>query len=595
MDFAFNRLCDLHPVGNQSDGALLVSAVSPLNDDYDSYKENAKCILESTTEGGSILMRLGNDENLGRELRTYLQTDNYVKHKNDGTQTESTRRILRGVSDDNQGRRTRLVSLLAEMVAEADYFANGQALKLKATAPMAALDESLQYLVQNTFTKMGYLKRLTPEADRLKEIQSILRSNDVAQQTLALQVEDGNKQAIDDVRSYVDLSGKQNRQVILHEMIEKRYSLRPYGWPDEEVLILIARLLVLGEISLMMDGSLVSIEKAYDAITTPARRRKIIVVKRQTSDPKALQNARNLGKELFSEMGPDGEDALYDFLQKKLDGRQLALSTYKPLADTGDYPGKEELANGLFLIKKFLACEGSFKFIEQFNALKNDLLDFADNFRDLEQFYEYQKPTWDKLRREYRRFRLNQLELERDTQAASALKRMQEIQRAPSPYGLIKEAEGLINTVGTVNTALITESRKDAVVKIAGYVSELTTEVESVKGNNALKSACVAPLESLLGRVGTESSIAHITQAQAEALKEYDAAVKRIEEFAKKEAEANKEKGQIIIVKKQRVIEPAKLVKSPYLETTGDVKDFMNTLGEELDKAIANKERIQIR
>jgi DNA-binding ferritin-like protein (Dps family) len=340
---------------------------------------------------------------------------------------------------------------------------------------------------------------------------------------------------------------------------------------------------------------LIPIEKAYDAITTPARRRKIVVIKRQTSDPKALQNARNLGKELFSEMGPDGDDALYDFLQTKLNNRQLALSSYKPLADTGDYPGKEEVANGLFLIKKLLACDGSYKFIDEFNTHKNDLLDFADNFRDLEQFYEYQKPTWDKLRREYRRFRLNQLELERDTQAASALNRMQEILRAPSPYGLIKEAEGLITTVGTVNTALITESRKEAVEKIAGYLSQLTTEVELVKGNDALKTTCVMPLESLLSRVGTESSIAHITQARAEALKEYDAAVKRIEEFAKKEAEANKEKGQEIFVKKQRVIEPAKLMKSPYLETTDDVKDFINTLGEELDKAIANKERIQIR
>ena len=124
----------------------------------------------------------------------------------------------------------------------------------KATAPMAALDEALAYLVQNTFTKMGYLKRLNPEPS--KEIQAILRSNDIGQQTLALETEEGNKQAIDDLRSYITLSAAANRQIILHDMIEKRYALRPYGWPDEEVLILVARLLVLGEISLMMDGAL---------------------------------------------------------------------------------------------------------------------------------------------------------------------------------------------------------------------------------------------------------------------------------------------------------------------------------------------------
>lgn len=271
------------------------------------------------------------------------------------------------------------------------------------------------------------------------------------------------------------------------------------------------------------------------------------------------------------------------------------MSTYKPLADTGDYPGKEGVAIGLFLIKKLLVCDGSFKFIEQFNALKNDLLDFADSFRDLEQFYEFQKPTWDKLRKEYERFRLNQLELERDTQAALGLKRMQEILRAPSPYGLIKDADGLINTVGSVNTAFIAESRKDAVEKIAGYISQLTKEIVSAKGDDALKTACMRPLEALLGRVGSENSIAHITQAQTEALKEYDAAIKRIEEFAKKSKDLPQVNDKVAAYRKQRVIEPAKLVKSPYLETIDEVNGFVDTLRDELEKAIANNERVQIR
>ncbi|MDO9351683.1 MAG: BREX system P-loop protein BrxC, partial [Deltaproteobacteria bacterium] len=239
MDFSFNRLCDLQPIGNRLDGALQVATVTPLNDEYDLY-EKGKCVLESTAESGHVLIKLGNEETLGRDLWTYLQTEKYVKHKNDGTLPESTKRILRGISEDNQERRTRLVTLLAEMVAGADYYAAGQSLKLKATAPMAALNEAIEYLVQNTFTKMGYLKYIN--AEPLKEIQAILRSNDIGQQTLALEMEEGNKQAIDELRSYIELSYHANKQIVLHDMIEKRFALRPYGWPDEEVLILIARL-----------------------------------------------------------------------------------------------------------------------------------------------------------------------------------------------------------------------------------------------------------------------------------------------------------------------------------------------------------------
>lgn len=600
MDFTFNRLCDLHPVGNRVDGALLVSVVTPLNDDYEMY-DNAKCALMSGTEDGYVLIRLGNDEILGRELRTYLQTEKYVRHKNDGTLQETSKRILRGFSEDNQERRSRLVTLLGQMLAEADYYAAGQPLKLKAMSPLAALDEALEYLVTNTFIKMGYLKHLNP--DPAKEIQAILRSNDIAQQTLALDLEEGNKQAIDDVRNYIGLMASSSKQIVLHDMIERRYSLRPYGWPDDEVLLLVARLLVLGEISLMMDGALLPIDntdKTYKALTTPANRRKITIQKRQTTDPKAIQGARSLGKELFHEMGPDGEDQLFAFLQDRLKGWQAALNTYKPLSETGNYPGKEEIADGLLKVKKLLACDTSYKFIEQFNTQRADLLDLADAFHDLEHFYEHQKATWEKLRRAYERFGLNRLELDKDAQAGPALKRMRAILEADSPYGLIKEAEGLITAVGTANTALVEARRRQAAERIDGHVAALAKDIEAAKGDAGLRSACLGPLETLKKQVAAQESLAHITQAEAEALKEYDAANARIEAFIQKAAEKPETKGsgpQILkpVLKKKRVVQPANFVQTKYLETQADVDGFLDKLRMELEQAIANEERVEIR
>jgi hypothetical protein len=77
---------------------LPITSANNIITNYELY-DNAKCLLESGTEGGHVLVRLGNDETLGRELRTYLQTEKYVRHKNDGTLPDSSRRILRGFSD----------------------------------------------------------------------------------------------------------------------------------------------------------------------------------------------------------------------------------------------------------------------------------------------------------------------------------------------------------------------------------------------------------------------------------------------------------------------------------------------------------------
>ncbi|MEW6207022.1 MAG: BREX system P-loop protein BrxC [Acidobacteriota bacterium] len=584
----FNRKCDLYPVGNQMEGALLVSVITPLNDDYEMY-DNAKCVLESGTEGGHIIIRLGNDETMGRELRTYLQTEKYIKHKNDGTLPESSKRILRNIAEDNQARRGRLVTLLSEMLIDSNYYGAGQPLTLNAGTPLVVLDKALEYLVQNTFTKMGYLKHLSQEP--LKEVQAILRSNDIGQQSLAINMPEGNKEAIDDLRSYISLSTSASRQVVLHDLIEKRYSIRPYGWPDEEVLILIARLLILSEISLMMDGSLIPTNKVYEAIAAPAKRRKIIVIKRQTSDPKAVQNARGLGKELFHEMGPDGEDALFAFLQDRLKVWQLSLSRYKTLADTGDYPGKDEIDDGHLLIKKLLACDSSFKFIEQFNEQKNALLDFADQFHDLEHFYEYQKPTWENLRKSYEQFNLNQMELEQDAQAGPALRRMQEILSAPAPYSIIKEADELINRVSAVNNALITECRKQAIEIIDGYISAMTNDIEAAKGDDDLRASCLNPLKSLRARAETLNSIAHITQAQGEAEKKFNHEIHEILEKYQNQGQDT----AATPVKKQRIVRPHELTQKTYLENQEDIQEFMDALRLALEEAIANNEYVLIR
>ncbi len=462
----------------------------------------------------------------------------------------------------------------------------GQSMKPDAGSPTLALQEAMEYLVRNTFSKVGYLKRLSEEPE--KEIQAVLRSNDIAQQTIALQAADSNQEAIEDIRNYVDLCNKTNRQIILHDMIEKRYANRPYGWPSLKVALLVARLVVLGELTLIMDRAAIPVEKAYDPLTTQSKWRRIIITKRHTVNPQLLQQTRTLGKDLFSIMGPDGEDPLFQFLTQQLKEWGSSLESYRPLAETRKYPGKEEIADGLALIKRLSSDQESFPFLERFMTLKQDLLKLVEEFHDLNQFYTHQKSTWENLHQAYEEFQLNRLELDRDSQAASALTRMQDILKAPKPYGLIKEAEDLIATVRQVNTELITEHQKQSSKKITGYIQRLEKDISCVKEAEPIQATYLQPLENILHQVEQGKSLAHLIQGETEAQKEYDRAVAQLEVFVEKTSEKT-------TVKKQRIIEPAKLVQTPYLETEKDVEQFLGTLKGELRQPIDNNERIEIR
>ena len=239
MDFSFNRICDGHPVGNRIEGGLIVSIVTPLADDYAFYQD-PKCVLESNQDGGQVLIRIRDDEDLGRELRTLLQTDKYIRTKDDGTLPPTTKRIHRDLADENRIRRERLTGLLGEMLADAGYFVAGQRMEAGGGGAQAALGAAIEYLIQNTFAKMGYLQMIHDEP--LREIQAVLRSNDIGQHNLDMDLPESNPQAIEDIRTYIELCTKTSRRIVLFDMTTTRYANRPYGWPELEVILLLARL-----------------------------------------------------------------------------------------------------------------------------------------------------------------------------------------------------------------------------------------------------------------------------------------------------------------------------------------------------------------
>ena len=598
-DFPFNPLCDLHPVGRRVENALTVSVITPLADDYRLF-DNARCILTSTQENGQILFKLADDEGVGREIRTYLKTEKYIARKNDGALPKTTVRILKDCAEDNRDRRERLVHTLADLLAEAELYASGSKLSLKAEDAPHLLNQALDYLVQNTFSKMGLLKRLN--SNPLQEVQAVLRSNDIAQQTLAVRTEDANPQALEDLRGYIDLCSRASRTIVLHDLIDSRYGVRPYGWPELETILLVARLVVLGEVQVVQNGGVVPADKLYGDLTTPAKWRRLVLVQRRSVDTHLLQSTRALGKDLFSEMGPETEEALFNFLRLKLKGWETDLLSFKPLAETGSYPGKEAIAEGLRTIARVLAEEDSFKCIERFNSLKTELQDLADSFQDLKHFYERQKPAWEGLRKALDRFQPNRRELERDAKAGPALQRMGTILAAPRPYGLIKESTGLIQTVTEVNDALVAARRAEVLDTITRQSALIDQELVAHSVDSGVKEACLAPIQALKRQVQEEQSLAHLAQAQNEAMEVLDDVVTRIEKSLKPAARPASPSPSSApatppppAVRPRKVIKPADLSPKPYLESQADVDAFLATLRQQLESALAKEERIQIR
>ena len=151
-DYEFNRLLDGAP-WRQANQALSFEVLTPLSDDYEKM-HGAKCILRSSEGNGRAIVRLGEGDRLDVELALYQQIEKYIVSPKADQATPSLKRILADRKEENRERRQRLVHQLSTLIAEGEFFALGQSVTIKATSPDKVLDELLNYLITNTYSKL---------------------------------------------------------------------------------------------------------------------------------------------------------------------------------------------------------------------------------------------------------------------------------------------------------------------------------------------------------------------------------------------------------------------------------------------------------
>jgi hypothetical protein len=111
----------------------------------------------------------------------------------------------------------------------------------------------------------------------------------------------------------------------------------------------------------------------------------------------------------------------------------------------------------------------------------------------------------------------------------------------------------------------------------------------------------LGPLQILRTQVERQASVAHIEQAEQQALGAFDAALTKIEETLKRTgAPLTPDSGATPgpskpTIKPRRVVEPSRLVLKTYLETFEDMNAFLDRLRAEMEDAIHKGERIQVR
>lgn len=602
-DYEYNRLLDGAP-WKPANHALTLEVLSPLGDDYDRLRE-AGCILRSSESGGRAIIRMAEGHRLFEELSLYLQIEKYIISPKADQATPSLKRILADRKDENRERKMRLVGQLGDLMVTGDFYVLGQKPDIKTGShPTNLLDEVVNYLISNTYAKLSYLKHRC--VDPIAEIKAVLTADDIGQQSLALGGEEGNPLALSEMRQYLDIAASQNR-VLLSDVVG-RFNGIPWGWkPDWEIVLLVARLFMAGEIKLMLEGSDLDGKSAVDPLTKSLRFKQVSLLKRKAADAVSLKRARDLHRELFSKLPREDEDGLVADTRERLADWQGELKAYNHAANTKHYPGKAAIEGAQARIGKQLAIRDSCEFIEALLADKDGWLDVADEIHDVLSFYKTQVKTWQRLLEALTAFADNREALLEDSAAANALKDLEAIRDNPLPYSQINRIDPLLTAVDAVNDRIAGREREQALISIAQNLAEIEKALDQAQADDSLRNKALLPLQQVKTSVAALSSIPKIRYLAGQADIHLDTAMDLIASAQKPSPNGVTETGGSNTIPlaignpPTKAAKPVKLIRATdcsvkaYLETEGDVDVYLARLRAELLTAIqeGKKARIQ--
>ena len=83
---------------------------------------------------------------------------------------------------------------------------------------------------------------------------------------MVMEFEKAEPTDIREIRTFIDLKTESNQPVILSELV-RHFSKRPYGWGDLQIIILIAKFYMAGNISLVVDGTKLKPKDAIAPLT----------------------------------------------------------------------------------------------------------------------------------------------------------------------------------------------------------------------------------------------------------------------------------------------------------------------------------------
>ena len=380
--FAFNQIVDDRPYKANQNYDIGLRILTPW---YEGGNDDATLRMISG-QGKEVLVVLPNDAAFLDELRMYLKIEKFLR-LNTSTQLTKYETIKEAKRVEMRERNSNARLYLTEALKDAVIYVNADTMKTSAKEVTKRINEAIGRLVQTVYHKLSYIDTAFGESD----IRKMFRTSN----QLTLNLEGGteaNAHAMDDVLAFISGNTHMHMKTSM-KTIKDRFMKAPYGFVDEDVQWLVARLFKRGDLAFTVNGANVnqnnkSEEEIISYITKKAFVEKLLMEERVRVAEKDKKAVRDVMKEVFrtGSVAEDEDTIMKNFQRyaQNLINEMLRLeSQYQRYA----YPGRKVIESGKRLMQSVLQIQAPLEFFQYVSKKRETFYDFAEDYEPVKAFF----------------------------------------------------------------------------------------------------------------------------------------------------------------------------------------------------------------
>ena len=381
-DFDFDKSVDEQNHGITT-GGMKLRFVTEANDASES-----KLITDS--KDYEVICKLSSEYSVFSDLENALKIDKFIKQKNVNELPQSIQDIITNKQREARRLQNEAKEKLSEAIIKGKFYIDGTPVSLTGTSVKAILDNSLDTLVEHTYSGLSLID---DQANSEADIRALLKG-----ETAELEGMESNKRACEEVYNYLDSSAAMGLHFTMTD-IQSRYQNIPYGWREIDVAYVVAKLIHDQKVTIKHSGQTIQpIDyQLIDFLRKKSETSSTSISIRETISASKMKKVKDMLKKYFEVMDvPSDEDGLVRFVASKFSEEKVNLEKMNDQNVSVVYPGSQEISNALSLIKEVLLAQNdNIALMDTICNLEDDLLDSREDMLSVKNFYDSQIKLFD--------------------------------------------------------------------------------------------------------------------------------------------------------------------------------------------------------